>query len=464
MNIKTMDNDLLSIQEARILAENAAEAQKVLAGFTQEKIDEIVARMAEAAAVHAEELAVLSADETGYGNSTDKAIKNRFVTEYLPKKLEGMKCVGLIDADPEKGVMEIGVPVGVIVSVCPATNPVSTAIYTSLIGIKAGNAVIISPHPTAEESVSRVMDVMIKAAEGYGLPEGALSYLHIAKSAGTRELINHSCTSMIIDTGVPRLLKDSYHSGKPVIYGGRGNGPAFVEKTADAALAAESIVASKSFDYGVVSASEQSVVVDRDIAPAMREAMKAAGAYFMTDEEAEKLGSVLYFPDGGANKVLIGRPAAELALTAGFKVPAGTRVLVSERKYVAANNPYERELLCPVLAFYVEEDWINACEKCIELLLADKKSHTLVIHSKDPGVISHFAMKKPVSRVLVNTSSVFGSMGATTNLFPAMTLGSGAAGEGITSDNVSPMNLIYKRKVGYGVRTLESLGLGSPKK
>ena len=308
------------------------------------------------------------------------------------------------------------------------------------------------------------MDVMIKAAEGYGLPEGALAYLHTAASAGTRELIKNSCTSMIIDTGVPKLLKDSYYSGKPVIYGGRGNGPAFIEKTADVKAAAEAIIASKSFDHGVVSASEQSVVVDRDVADAAREAMKAAGAYFMTDEEAERLGSVLYFPDGGANKVLIGRPASELALTAGFKVPAGTRVLVSERRYVAANNPYERELLCPVLAFYVEDDWMNACEKCIELLLTDKKSHTLVIHSNDPEVISHFAMKKPVGRVLVNTSSVFGSMGATTNLFPAMTLGSGAAGKGITSDNVSPMNLIYKRKIGYGVRSLESLGLGVPKR
>ena len=464
MNIKTMDNDLLSIQEARILAENASEAQKILATFPQEKIDEIVARMAEAASLHANELAELSADETGYGNSVDKAIKNRFVTEYLPKKLKDMKCVGLIDADPENGIMEIGVPVGVVVSICPATNPVSTAIYTSLIGIKSGNAVIVSPHPASAKSVGKVMDVMIRAAEGYGLPEGALAYLHTAASSGTRELIKNSCTSMIIDTGVPKLLEDSYYSGKPVIYGGRGNGPAFVEKTADVKAAAEAIVASKSFDYGVVSASEQSVVVDRDVADAMRDAMKAAGAYFMTDEEAEKLGSVLYFPNGGANKVLIGRPASELALTAGFKVPSGTRVLVSERRYVAANNPYERELLCPVLAFYIEDDWMNACEKCIELLLTDKKSHTLVIHSNDPEVISHFAMKKPVSRVLVNTSSVFGSMGATTNLFPAMTLGSGAAGKGITSDNVSPMNLIYKRKVGYGVRTLESLGLGVPKK
>lgn len=462
MNIKTMDTDLLSIQEARILAENACEAQQKMLSFTQEKLDEIVSGMAEAASKYVHELAAMSCEETDYGNVTDKVIKNRFVTEYLPSKLKDMRCVGLIDTDSEMGVMEIGVPVGVVVSICPATNPVSTAIYTSLIGIKSGNAVIVAPHPAAAKSVSRVMDIMIKAAEGYGLPAGALAYLHTVTSAGSRELMSSSYTSMIIDTGVPKQLDYAYKTGKPVIYGGRGNGPAFVESSADIELAAESIIASKSFDYGVVSASEQSVVVDSCIAEKMRAAMKERGAYFMTDEQSEKLGNVLYFPNGGANKLLIGRPAWELAQAAGFEVPKDTRVLVSERKYAGIDNPYERELLCPVLGFYVEADWMNACEKCIELLLADKKSHTLVVHSMNPEVIGLFAMKKPVGRILVNTSSVFGSMGATTNLFPAMTLGSGVAGEGITSDNVSPMNLIYKRKVGYGVRTVESLGFGKP--
>ncbi|MBR4411916.1 MAG: aldehyde dehydrogenase family protein [Firmicutes bacterium] len=460
--MRIIDHDLLSIQEARILVENAHEAQKTLATFPQEKLDEIVECMAAAIAPHAKELAVMSSDETDYGKWQDKYIKNRFACEYVPANLRGMRCVGIIGKDEKKKIMDVGVPMGVIVSLCPATSPVSTSIYTALVAVKSGNAVIFSPHPRAKKVIAKTLDIMIQAAESCGLPEGALSYLSTVTPSGTKELMNHKSTSLIINTGVPGMLDAAYSSGKPVIYGGNGNGPAFIERTANVPQAVRDIIASKTFDNGVVAAAEQSIVVDSCIANNVREEIEKCGGYFMSEDEAARLGGMFYFPDGTANPELVGRTAEELAKMAGFAVPAGTRVLISQQKYVSEKNPYSREKLCPVLAYYIEDDWMHACEKCIELLLSERNGHTLVIHSNDEEVIEQFALKKPVGRMLVNTPAVFGSMGATANLFPAMILGSGSAGQGITSDNVSPMNLIYVRKVGYGVRRIEDIGMGVP--
>lgn len=453
MNI--IDNDLLSIQEARILAENAREAQKKLATFPQKKLDEIVERMAEEIDKHARELAMMSSDETDYGKWQDKYVKNRFVCEHLLQSLRGMRCVGIIRENIQDKTMDIGVPMGVILALCPATSPVSTTIYKALIAIKSGNAIIFSPHPRAKKTTGKALDIMIHAAEGYGLPEEALSYLHIVTSKGTKELINHQATSLIMNTGVSTMLKAIKNSGKPVIYGGNGNGPVFIERTADIQQAVKDIIASKTFDNGVVSAAEQYVVVDSCIAAEVKREFKDKGGYFMTEEEAQKLGTLFYRQDGNPDPELIGKNAHELAKRAGFCVPKSVVVLIAEQKYVFDTNPYSQEKLCPVLAYYIEDDWMHACEKCIELLITERNGHTLVIHSRDEEVIRQFALKKPVGRVLVNTPATFGSMGATTNLFPAMTLGSGSAGVGITSDNVSPLNLIYIRKVGYGVRKIE---------
>ena len=288
MKVNIIDNDLLSIQEARILTENAYEAQQKLATFPQEKLDEIVEAMAQAASSHAKELAVMSAEETDYGKWQDKFIKNRFACEYLPAHLRNMRCVGVIRTDQEKQIMDVGVPMGVLVSLCPATSPVSTTIYTALIAVKSGNGVLFSPHPRAQKSISRVLDILIQAAEDCGLPEGAIAYLHTVTKAGTRELMEHKWTSLIMNTGVPGMLEDAYHSGKPVIYGGTGNGPAFIERTADIRSAVRDIIASKTFDNGIVSAAEQSVVVDSCIAAEVRREFEASGAYFMTEEEAKE--------------------------------------------------------------------------------------------------------------------------------------------------------------------------------
>ncbi len=454
-----IDNDLLSIQEARILAENAREAQRKLATFSQEKLDNIVERMAAEICKHTEELAKLSCEETDYGIWQDKYTKNQFVCERTMNEIRGMRCVGIIKEDSKNKTMDVGVPIGVIVALCPATSPVSTTIYKALIAIKSGNAIIFSPHPRAKDVMVKTLDILIGAAEENGLPEGALTYLHTVTHSGTAELMNHSETSLIMNTGVPGMLKASYGSGTPVIYGGAGNGPAFIERTADIKRAVRDIIISKTFDNGIVSAAEQSIVVDSCIANEVEQELILNGAHFMTEEESDRLGKLLFLADGTLDPELVGKSAQVLANRAGIAVSSNVVVLLSKQKYVFDANPYSKEKLCPVLAYYIEDDWMHACEKCIELLLNEGNGHTLVIHSKDEDVIRQFALKKPVGRVLVNTPATFGSMGITTNLFPAMTLGSGSAGEGITSDNVSPMNLIYIRKVGYGVRNPEEIKL-----
>lgn len=456
-----MDNDLLSVQEARILVENAREAQKALVAYPQEKLDKLVGCMAEAACHHARELAVMSWEETGYGKWQDKYIKNMFASDYVYRKIKDLKVVGLMGEDRENRTMDIGVPVGVIAALLPATNPVSTAIYKTLIAVKAGNAIVFSPHPKAQKATGKALDILIRAAEKCGMPFGAVSYLRTVATSGTVELMNHKDTSLILATGVPKLVRAAYASGKPTIYGGPGNGPAFIERSADIAKAVTDILTSRTFDNGIVSASEQSIVVEECIADEVREVLRRNGAVFLPEPASAELGRLLFLPDGGINSELVGKSAAALAQRIGLNVPDDTKVLISEQHYVSETNPYSREKLCPVLAFYVERDWMNACEKCIELLLNDGRGHTLVIHSQNEAVIREFALKKPVSRVLVNTPATLGGIGATTNLFPALTLGCGAAGGAVTSDNVSPYNLINIRKVGYGVRTLADICGGS---
>lgn len=458
-----IDNDLLSVQEARILVENAREAQKVLAVFPQEKLDKIVGHMAEAAYKKAKELAMLSQEETGFGKWQDKFIKNVFASDYVYKKIKDMKVVGIINEDKENQTMDIGVPVGVIVALPPATSPVSTTIYKALIAIKSGNAIVFAAPPKAQKVVSKALDILIQAAEENGLPGGAIGYLKTLAMDGTVALMNHKDTSLILITGVPKMVQAAHTSGKPVIFGGPGNGPAFIERSADIKKAVADIVASRTFDNGIVSASEQSIVAEGCIADEVRQELKRHGGYFMTAEESEQLSKYFFLPDGSFNPESVGRTAVELAQQSGISVPENTTVLISEQKYVSFSNPYSREKLCPVLAFYVEKDWMYACEKCIELLVNEGRGHTLVIHSKNEHVIREFALKKPVSRVLVNTPSTLGGIGATTNLFPAFTLGCGAAGGTVTSDNITPMNLINLRKVGYGVRKLEDITGGLPR-
>lgn len=452
-----LDYDLCSVQEARVLLENGREAQRELITFSQEKLNAIVEAMVEAAYLHAKELSIMSAEETGLGKSEDKYIKNIFASRYLWSQMKDMKAVGIISEDVQKKTVDIGVPIGVIAAFPPCTSPVSTTVYNALIAIKAGNAIVFSPHPRAQRTIARALDILIGAGEKAGLPDGALSYLSMVTLNGTKELIKHGITSLILSTSTPRLLPYIHRSGKPAIYGGPGNGPAFIERTADVPQAVRDILFSRTFDNGIISASEQSIVVEACIAEKVRNELISQGAYFLSPEESHRVGKALFHRDGRINLECVGRTAVQIAEQYNISVPVGTRVLVSEQKFVDLCNPYAKEKLCPILAFYVEKDWRNACEKCIELLCNQGLGNVLVIHSRDEAIIREFSLKKPVSRVLVNTPATLGGMGATTNLFPAFTLGIGAAGGTITSDNVSPMNLVNIRKVGYGVRKVSDM-------
>jgi acetaldehyde dehydrogenase / alcohol dehydrogenase len=447
-----VDNDLLSMQQARILAENAREAQHALAAFPQEALDSIVEAMAEAVASQARALAVMSQEETDCGRWQDKQFKNLFVCGKVREQLHGLRCVGVVQEDPAQQVMKIGVPVGVLAVLCSGTSPVSTTAYTALIAVKSGNAAVFAPHPRAQKSTRKVLEIMTEAALSHGLPEGCLSCLGTVTTSGAVELMQHPATAMILLAGSPGLLLAARNAGKPVICGGTGNGPAFIERTADIRQAVRDIIQSKTFDYGLAPSAEQSIVVDACIAGEVRSALQAQGGYFMAPEESQALAAVLFGPNGRRRKGMIGVSAAKLASRAGIAVPEATTVLLADRRYVCAEDPYSRELLAPVLAFYVEDDWMHACEKCIELLLHEHNAHTLVIHSRDDQVIRQFALKKPVGRMLVNTPGALGGMGATTNLFPSLLLGNGAAGRGIAADNITPQHLTYTRTVGFGVR------------
>jgi len=264
---------------------------------------------------------------------------------------------------------------------------------------------------------------------------------------------------MILATGGEAMVRAAYASGKPTISGGPGNGPAFIERSANIQQAVRHIIESKTFDHGVICASEQSIIVEAFILDEVKRELLNHHAYFMTEDEAARLGKYLLKPNGMINAEVVGKPATFLAEKAGFTVPAQTTVLISEQNHHAVGhmNPYSREKLCPVLAFYVEKNWEDACARCIELLTNEGKGHTLVIHTQNEEVVREFALRKPVYRMLVNTPAALGGIGATTHIAPALTLGCGAAGNGSSSDNVSPLHLVNIRKVGYGVCELAAL-------
>lgn len=453
-----IDSDLLSIQEARIAAENAKHAQVKLAEFSQAHLDTLISEVCRALIPQIKTFAEEAVEETDYGNVADKVFKTTFICEALPRQLQGMHCVGVIHHDFENCTMDIGVPKGAIASILPVFNPVETVIYQTLIALKSGNAIVFCPHPRAKNITEKVLNYMLEVLAEKGLPEGVISYMHHVLPAGMVELMHHRDIELIINTAVPELMNLAQNAGKSLIFGGMGNNPAFIEKTADFKRAAKDIVASKSFDYGTLPGAEQSLVVDADADAPFKSALKSEGAYFMQKHEADMLIHKLFYGDGSMNLEYIGKSAETLAHRAGFEVPAGTKLLIAEEQYVSKRSNYVKEIYAPVLTYYVEEDWMHACEKCIELLIGEGDGHSLVIYSNDDEVIRQFALKKPVGRMLVNTSGGFGAIGVTTNLFPAMTLGSGSAKNGgMTVDNVSPMNLVYVRKIAYGARHIENM-------
>lgn len=444
-----LDLDLKARQEAREVCRRAACAQRELEKLPQERIDAIVEAMASAFAAHARELAELAVRETGFGNPEDKTAKNRFASETVAKAIRGMKTRGVLKRNEAEKLWEVGVPVGVVAAIVPSTNPTSTVCYKALICLKAGNAVVFSPHPKAAECTRRAAAIVAKAAVEAGAPEGCIACLSYPSMAGCQELMAAPEIKLILATGGPGMVRAAYSSGKPAIGVGAGNGPAYIHKSADLPGAVAKILRSKSFDNGTVCASEQSIIVEKDMETALRREAEGQGFYFMNQEEAGRLAKLLFRPDGSLNPKIVGRSAEALAKAAGFSVSSDTKILVAREQEAGPTRPYSMEKLCPVLAFFVMDSEDAVLEKAVEVLSHEGSGHTFAIHAQDPAVVEKFALRIPVSRFLVNTPAALGGIGMTTGLFPALTLGCGAVGGSSTSNNISPMDLLNIRRVAW---------------
>src|ERR1700719_2179728 len=445
------DRDLASIAEARALARRAKQAWLELAEFSQERIDRIVDAMAAAATLQAEAFARLAVEETGYGVVADKVQKNLFSSEKVYGFIRSMKTVGVIARHEDKRVVEIAEPFGVVAAVVPSTNPTSTAIYKILISIKARCAIVLSPHPSAVKCITRVAQVMDEAGRRAGLPAGAIGWMTTVTLEGTQELMRHRDIAVILATGGMGLVRAAYSAGKPAYGVGPGNAPAFIERTADVKKAVRDVVTGKTFDNGVLCSSENSVVVDKPIAEAVEREFSANGGYFMAKAERDAVARVLVTPQRLPNPVLVGKAATFIAEKCGITVPAGTRVLLARLEGVGRDHPLSIEKLCPVLSYYVVEGWREGCERCKQILRYGGMGHTMAIHSQNEAVILEFGLKKPAFRIVVNTPTTFGSIGLTTGLDPAMTLGCGGYGGNITSDNISPRHLLNIKRLAYEV-------------
>lgn len=453
----TLDRDLQSIQEVRDLIARARSAQKRLAEMTRAQVDGICAAIASACADRARELADMAVEETGFGNAEDKRLKNLLGSSMTWDYIRDMRTVGVLSEDEGSGITEIAVPVGVVAALIPSTNPTSTVMYKSLISIKAGNAIVISPHPGAKRCITETAKIVSDAAAAAGAPEGLVGCIALTTPQATDALLRHPDIGLILATGGEAMVRAAYSSGNPAIGVGPGNGPAFIERSADIGLAVKRIFDSKTFDNGTICASEQSIVTEKCIEREVVEAVEAAGGYFLGEADSLTLSRFILRADGTMNPRMVGRTARQIADMTGITIPDGTRVLLSRQTEVSGSNPYAREKLCPILAFFVEEDWNAACARCIEILTLEGVGHTMVIHSENRDVIMEFALKKPVSRLLVNTPGALGGVGVTTALAPALTLGCGAVGGGATSDNITPMNLMNIRRVAFGRRELEDV-------
>ncbi|HXD74050.1 MAG TPA: aldehyde dehydrogenase family protein [Vicinamibacterales bacterium] len=456
------DRDLTSIAEARALARRAKQAWLELAEFSQDRIDAIVDAMAAAATSQAEALARMAVEETGYGVVADKIQKNLFASEKVYAFIRPMKTVGVIARHEDTRVVEIAEPFGVVAAIVPSTNPTSTAIYKILIAIKARCAIVLSPHPSAVKCITRVAEVMNEAALRAGAPAGSINWMTTVTIEGTQELMKHRDVAVILATGGMGLVRSAYSAGKPAYGVGPGNAPAYIERTADLKKAVRDIITGKTFDNGVLCSSENSVVCDEAVADDVKQEFVAQGGYFMNKAEMDAVARVLVTPQRLPNPALVGKSALVIAGKCGITVPSNTRVLIAPLEGVGRDYPLSIEKLCPVLSFYVVKDWREGCERCKQILRYGGMGHTMSIHSKNEQVILEFGLKKPAFRIIVNSPTTLGSIGLTTGLDPAMTLGCCGYGGNITSDNISPKHLLNIKRLAYEVTPAASTAAPRP--
>ena len=457
-----LDKDLQSVQEVRDLIKRAKEAQRALARMDQAQIDKIVAAISAAGAEHAGRLSAMAVEETGFGKKEDKELKNRFAALTLYEAIKNERTIGILAEDNEKRIIDIGVPVGIVAGLVPSTNPTSTVIYKAMICLKAGSPIIFSPHPSALSCIRETVAVVCRAAEGAGAPAGSISCISTPTMEATSALMKHRDTRLILATGGGAMVKAAYSSGTPAIGVGAGNGPAYIHRTADVPMAVKRILDSKTFDNGTICASEQSIVVTREMEPAVTAELTRQGACILSDGQHKALSKCILRPNGTMNPAIVGKSVEQVAALAGLSgIPAGARVLVARETGVGPGYPYSNEKLGLILALYVERDEEAALRRCVEILEWEGAGHTFSIHAEDENVVKKFAAAVPASRVLVNTPSSLGGIGASTCLFPALTLGCGAVGGSSSSNNIGPLDLINIKRVAWGVKELEELRGGA---
>lgn len=449
--MENLDYDLQSVQDARTLARKAKQAQTQLAAFTSEQIDKIIRNMVKAAEENAVSLARMAVEETGFGKVEDKIFKNRFASTELYQFIKPMQTIGIIKEDKANKVVEIAEPVGLLMGIIPSTNPTSTTIYKAIIAVKARNGIVFSPHPSALKCTLQAAKLMNDAAVAAGAPDNIIGCIAKPSLAATNELMICDEVAMIIATGGSAMVKAAYSAGKPALGVGPGNVPAYIERTANIQKAVKNIIASKTFDNGTICASEQAVIVEECIRDQVMEEFRCQGGYFMTPAETAQVAQKLFVRGHAMNADMVGRSAAVIAASAGIAIPPGTKVLLGEQQGVGADYPLSYEKLTTVLAFYTVKDWEQACDLCIKLLHNGGIGHSLSIHTETPAMAMKFA-EKPVFRILVNTASSQGGVGASTGLSPAFTLGCGTWGGSATADNVTPLHLINIKRVAYGIK------------
>ncbi len=455
--MELIDKDLKSIQAVRNKIASAKEAQNIIKEYSQEQIDTLCKAICDVSLENAEMLGKMAQEETGFGVAKDKTIKNQFAALNVYNHIKDMKTVGVLSEDKDAQVVEIGVPVGVIAGLVPSTNPTSTTIYKAMVSIKAGNSIVFSPHPSALKCILKTVEIIKNVLRKHGAPEGLVECIEITSMEATNELMTHKDVSLILATGGSLMVKAAYSSGTPAIGVGPGNGPAFIEKSADFKLAVKRILDSKTFDNGTICASEQSIIVEKCSENEVVAELKRQKAYFLNEDEKEKVGKILMKPNGFMSPAVVGKTAHYIANLAGISVPQDTSVLIAYESNVGAKYAYSHEKLCPVLAFYVEDSWEDACKRSMEILYFEGAGHTMMLHSTNEAIIKEFALKKPVNRLLVNTPGALGGIGATTSLPPALTLGCGAIGGGSTSDNITPLHLLNVKRMAKGIVELDDI-------
>jgi len=450
-----IDADLLALQEMRTAVQIAKEAQLAYMSFTQEQVDRIVKAVADAAYEQSARLGKMAVEETGMGVAAHKTIKNEVGSRDVYESIKDLKTVGVVGEDKVKKVVEIAAPFGVVAAIIPTTNPTSTAFFKTLIALKTRNSIVVSPHPYAIQCTNEALKVCDDAAVSAGAPKGLIQCLTMASMDATQQLMKHPDVNLILATGGSALVKAAYSSGKPAYGVGPGNVPVYIERSAKIEKAVKDIIDSKSFDYGTICATEQAIVVDRNILELVNRELKKNGAYILSDEEKLIMEKVVSPVPGKVNPKIVGKSPQAIAKLAGITLPEGIRVIVGMETKVGKEIPFSLEKLSPVFAMYVASDLNHAKELCLSLLNLGGRGHSLSIHTETDAIAREFAMDMPVSRILVNTMSSVGAVGGTTGLMPSMTLGCGTFGGNITSDNVTAKHLLNIKRMAYGIKDVQ---------